>query len=238
MIAAAIVFALAGCEQRSDSSVGDQEDPKIPSLPTKIDYSLVMPEKQDGEFFRSARQDPYRKVSIDLRNPTDSSGIPEVKWFPMGHKEFCAIQGTTDLTLILPSGRVITEEFNIVYVDRDSQGIFQVKADSLGWLKLDVAEKRLDREMELMIEDGLDKQSLETQRESVRTWLNSDHASYGTSMRSAIGSRAEAFRFSFGFAVTMNIDHGISYRYTAELPRSKERRNGEQDAEQDIAPDR
>jgi hypothetical protein len=222
---AVFVTSFVSCEESADSTIDEQDERQVSTPSTKIDYSTILPEKQDGEFFRALRQEPNRKVMIDLRNPDDLSGIPEVQWFPMGDNEFCAIQGTTDTTLILPSGRVIKEEFHIVYVDRDSEGIFQVKADSLGWLKLDVAEKRLDREVELMIADGYDEQTIESQRESVMTWLKEfDHNS---SMRSAIGRRADDFRFTFGFAVTMDFDLGISYRYEAEISRSKERRSRE-----------
>ncbi len=210
-----------GCKEQPKTVSTNGEESVAPNRPEKVNYSAVLPEKQDGEFFRSLRREPYRKVRIDLRSPADLSGIPEVKWFPMGDFEFCAIQGTTDTALILPSGKTIEEEFSIVYIDRDSEGIFQVKADSLGWLRLDVAEKRLDREVDLMIEEGADKAKVLTQRQSVLDWLRAfDHNS---SMRSAIGHRTEAFQLYFGFAVTMNTDLGISYRYTAELPRSKER---------------
>ena len=118
--------ASTGCEEQPQS-VDESSESERQNPADKIDYFLALPEKQDGDFFRSVRQDPYRKVRIDLRNPSDLSGIPEVKWFPMGDNEFCAIQGTTDTTLILPSGRVIEEEFAIVYVDKDSEGIFQIK---------------------------------------------------------------------------------------------------------------
>jgi hypothetical protein len=227
MLVAVAIFAssFASCEENVDSKTGERDQKQIPVQPAKIDYSTILPEKQDGEFFRALRQEPNRKVLIDLRNPSDFSGIPEVKWFPMGDNEFCAIQGTTDTRLILPSGRIIEEEFHIVYIDRDSEGIFQVKADSLGWLKMDIAKNRLDREVKLMIEDGSDEQAIEAQRDSVITWLKDfDHNS---SMRSAIWTRTEDFRFSFGFAVTTDINLGISYRYEAEISRSKERRNRE-----------
>jgi hypothetical protein len=215
--------SLGSCKERVDSTTEEQEDLQISTPPSKIDYSKILPEKQDGEFFRSLREEPNQKVVIDLRNPSDLSGIPEVKWFPMGNDEFCAIQGTTDTTLILPSGRVIEEEFHIVYVDRDSEGIFEVKADSLGWLKLDVAKKRLDREVELMIADGYDEQTIKIQRESVMTWLKDfDHNS---SMRSGIAQKTDDFTFIFGFAVTIDIDLGIRYRYETKLSRSEERRS-------------
>ena len=125
------MFALCafttGCEEQP-KSVEEGKEAEVSKHAGKIGYSPALPEKQAGEFFRSVRQDPYRTVRIDLRNPEDLSGIPEVQWFPMGDNEFCAIQGTTDTTLILPSGRVIKEEFSIVYVDKDSEGIFQIKA--------------------------------------------------------------------------------------------------------------
>jgi hypothetical protein len=227
MLVAVAIFAssFVSCEESAGTKADERDQKQAPPQPAKIDYSTILPEKQDGEFFRALRQEPNRKVLIDLRNPSDFSGIPEVQWFPMGDNEFCAIQGTTDTKLILPSGRIIEEEFHIVYIDRDSEGIFQVKADSLGWLKLDVAKKRLDREVKLMNEDGSNEQSIESQRDSVLTWLNDfDHNS---SMRSAIGTRTENFRVSFGFAVTTDINLGISYRYEAEVSRSKERRDRE-----------
>lgn len=214
----------AGCEEQPKPAE-DRVEAEGPNPAEKIDYSIALPEKQDGDFFRSVRQQPYRKVRIDLRNPSDLSGIPEVKWFSMGDNEFCAIQGTTDTTLILPSGRVIEEEFAIVYVDRDSEGIFQIKADSLGWLKMDIAKQRLDREYRLMTDGGADPTGLAKQRQAVLDWLTSfDHNSQ---MRSAMGVRSDDFRFTFGFAVTMSTDTGISYRYEAEIPRSKERRDRE-----------
>jgi hypothetical protein len=227
-------FAItAGCEEQLES-VEASVEAEDPDPADKIDYSVALPEQQDGDFFRSVRQDPYRTVRIDLRNLSDLSGIPEVKWFPMGNNEFCAIQGTTDTTLILPSGRVIREEFAIVYVDKDSEGIFQINADSLGWLKMYIAKQRLDRELRLMTDDGADPTSLANQRQAVLDWLSDfDHNSQ---MRSAMGVRSDDFRFTFGFAVTMNTDFGISHRYEAEIPRSKEHRTREQKIMQNRVP--
>jgi hypothetical protein len=226
----AICAHSAGCKEQAKALATDESESVAPAQPGKIDYSTALPEKQDGEFFRSVRQEPNRKVRIDLRSPSDLSGIPEVKWFPMGDNEFCAIQGTTDTTLILPSGKTIEEEFSIVYIDRDSEGIFQVKADSLGWLRLDVAAKRLDREVDLMIAEGADKAKVLTQRQSVLDWLTTfDHNS---PMRSAIAHSTDQFRLYFEFVVTMSTDMGISYRYTAEIPRSKERRKREYEKRQ------
>ena len=210
------------CKERPTSGVQEARGSDLPPPHQEGGGSPFYPEKPDGEFFRSNRQEPYREVEIDLRKPLDLSGIPEVVWFPMPNNEFCAIQGTTDTTLILPSGRVIKEEFSIVYIDRDSEGIYQITADSLGWLKLDAAKRRLDREVALMTEDGGELEMLKEQHRTVFNWLSRfDHNSR---MRSAIGSETADFRFTFGFAVTMNTDLGISYRYKAELSRSKERR--------------
>jgi hypothetical protein len=226
----AICAHSAGCKEQAKALATDESDSVAPAQPEKIDYSAALPEKQDGEFFRSVRQEPNRKVRIDLRSPSDLSGIPEVKWFPMGDNEFCAIQGTTDTTLILPSGKTIEEEFSIVYIDRDNEGIFQVKADSLGWLRLNVAAKRLDREVDLMVAEGADKAKVLTQRQSVLDWLTTfDHNS---PMRSAIAHSTDQFRLYFEFVVTMSTDMGISYRYTAEIPRSKERRKREYEKRQ------
>jgi len=215
----------AGCKKQAEALAKDPEESGSPAQPEQVDYSAILPEKQDGEFFRAVRQEPYRKVRIDLRSASDLSGIPKVEWFPMGDNEFCAIQGTTDTTLILPSGKTIKEQFSIVYIDRDSEGIFQVKADSLGWLRLDAAEKRLDREVNLMVKEGADQAKMLTQRQSVLDWLTTFDRS--SPMRSAIAHSTDEFRLYFGFAVTLNTDFGISYRYTIELPRSKERRKRE-----------
>ena len=166
---------------------------------------------------------PIERCESICEVPATYLVIPEVKWFPMGDNEFCAIQGTTDTTLILPSGRTIEEEFSIVYVDRDSEGIFQVKADSLGWLRLDVAEKRLDREVDLMVAEGADKAKVLTQRQSVLDWLTTfDHNS---PMRSAIAHSTDQFRLYFGFAVTMEHRYGDQLQVHSRDPKvEKERR--------------
>ena len=192
------------------------------SQPAKIDYSSVLPDNPDGIFFRTLRQAPYRRVEIDFRTPTDMSGLPDVKWFPMGSYEFCAIQGTTDTRIILPSGRVIEEEFEIVYIDRDHEGIYEVKADSIGWLKEDVAKRKLKEEVDLLIQEGGEVSTIRTQMKKVIGWL--DNYDHNSGMRQGVFFASEQFFQYFGFAVTLNTNMGIRYRHHYRLDWNDERR--------------
>lgn len=223
-----LLTCLFGC---GEAGTGRTSPKPATASERKINYSEVFPDSPDGEFYQTLRQSPEWKVSIDLRNPADVAGLPSgVKWFPMGDQEFCAMQGTTGLNLTLPSGQVIREEFAIVYVDRDHEGIFRVRADSLGWLKIPVALQRLDRELKFFATAGADPPKLNHRSTEIRRWMeNFDHNS---NMYEGIGVRSDASSASFSFFVTMTTELGIRYCYEAEIPRSKERRKANQNPRQ------
>jgi hypothetical protein len=180
-----------------------------------IDAELY-PDKPDGEFCRSLRSEPYRKVAIDFRHPEDLSGIPQVHWFPLGEgSSFCPIQGTTDATITLPSGRIVREEFAIVYVYVSGKRVTRVRADSLGWLRQGPAESRLDREIALLQKEGADSTVLERRRKEISDWMT--NFDYKSEMYQYIGHDTKKFRQSFGFYVTERIEIGIRYCHQYEI---------------------
>jgi hypothetical protein len=181
----------------------------------EIDAELY-PDKPDGVFCRSLRSEPYRKVAIDFRHPYDLSGIPDVKWFSFADgSSFCPIQGTTEATITLPSGRVVREEFAIVYVYVSGKRITKVRADSLGWLRQGPAENRLDREIALLQQEGADSRVLERRRKEISDWMTG--FDYKSEMYQYISHDTKNFRQSFGFYVTARIEIGIRYCHQYEI---------------------
>jgi hypothetical protein len=181
----------------------------------EVDAELY-PDKPDGEFCRSLRSEPYRKLTIDFRHPEDLSGIPDVNWISLGEgSSFCPIQGTTDATITLPSGRVIREEFAIVYVYVSDKRVTKVRADSLGWLRQKPAESRLDREIVLLQQEGADSTVLERRRKEISDWMT--NFDYKSEMYQYIGHNTKNFRQLFGFYVTARIGIGIRYCHQYEI---------------------
>ncbi len=182
---------------------------------TEVDAELY-PDQPDGEFCRSLRSDPYRKMTIDFRHPEDLSGIPDVDWFSLGEgSSVCNIQGTTDATITLPSGRIVREEFAIVYVYVSGKRVTRVRADSLGWLRQGPAESRLDKEIALLEEEGADSTFLERRRKEISDWMT--NFDYKSEMYQHIGHDARNFRQSFGFFITARIEIGIRYCHQYEI---------------------
>ena len=179
-------------------------------------YAELYPDKPDGEFCRSLRSEPYRKVTIDFRHPEDLSGIPDVKWISLGEgSSFCPIQGTTVATITLPSGRIVREEFAIVYVYVSDKRVTRVRADSLGWLRQVPAESRLDVEIALLQKEGADSTVLAQRRKEICNWMT--NFDYKSEMYQHIGHDTKNFRQSFGFFVTARIEIGIRYCHQYEI---------------------
>ncbi|RYD76017.1 MAG: hypothetical protein EOP84_17460 [Verrucomicrobiaceae bacterium] len=170
----------------------------------------------DGAFFRSLRKPPEYSVTLDLKNPTDYTGIPEVEWFPLGNKEFCAIQGTVATTLKLPDGKTINEEFAILYIHRDAEGIYRVRADSLGWLRTEAALKRLDSELTTWATDIMPADKYQEREASIRKWMVG--WTYQNEMYEGFFVRPAGYELSFQFFTLQGPNQdGIRYCYEVNL---------------------
>jgi ABC-type transport system involved in multi-copper enzyme maturation permease subunit len=82
---------------------------------------------------------PNRTVKIDLRHPTDLSGIPaDTRWLAEqspGPKKIvplsipgalCCIEGKVDLHLTLPSGETIHDQVRNIFIDVDDRGVWKI----------------------------------------------------------------------------------------------------------------
>ncbi len=131
------------------------------------------------------REDKRYSVSLDLSDPKNYSGIPAVTWFPMGDGEFCAIQGVVALDVKLPDGKRVVGEFSIVYIHRDADGVFRIRADSLGWLGSDAdALSRIKLELHKWGSDVYTPAQFIEREGAVSTWIAS----------SRLGNMSEGFR--------------------------------------------
>jgi hypothetical protein len=85
---------------------------------------------------------PHHILTIDLRRPTDLSGIPAgTKWFsdtwpaprvivPLSASGgFCCVEGRVDMTIILPDGQTIHDTGRQVYINTDDTGIWKILID-------------------------------------------------------------------------------------------------------------
>jgi hypothetical protein len=81
---------------------------------------------------------PHYTVRLDLRHPTDLSGIPSsTKWLsaawpqpvkivPMEQGSFCCIEGKVDISVVLPDGQTIRDTLRNVFIHTNTSGIWQV----------------------------------------------------------------------------------------------------------------
>tara|TARA_B110000977_G_scaffold198400_1_gene283181 strand:+ start:73 stop:690 length:618 start_codon:yes stop_codon:yes gene_type:complete len=178
--------------------------------------ALYLPE---GEFTKRTKLYPKSQVLLDLRDPFNYSGIPkDEKWFQMGSYEFCAIEGATTAEIILPNGRVILEEFSIVYIHRDHQGIYEVRADSSGWLDEENALKRLDWQLQWFSKQKYEIEVLEERKTHLVNWIKNYDHQMETYESIWVKDAEHSLYFRF-----FNIG-GIRYCYDYRIERSKERR--------------
>jgi len=105
---------------------------------------------------------------------------------------------------------------------RRVEGIYEVKADSIGWLKEDVAKRKLKEEVDFLIQEGGEVSTISTQMKKVIGWL--DNYDHNSGMRQGVFFASEQFFQYFGFAVTLNTNMGIRYRHHYRLDWNEERR--------------
>ena len=173
-------------------------------------------------FSSCSRSVPAYSVAIDMQRPMDYSGIPAtVKWFPMGTYEFCAIQGAVTANFRLPDGRVIADKFHIVYIDRDSEGVFRVRGDSLnGAIPNNKAPDLLRAELVKWAGDLLTPIELEQQEGKVLRWIDSDVTR--REMREGFFIKRSLYEISFSFFSTYLHRHtGLGYSYELKLREQK-----------------
>lgn len=172
-----------------------------------------------GDFFQIVREDKKYSVSLDLSDPKNYSGIPAVTWFPMRDREFCAIQGLVATDIKLPDGKRITEEFAILYIDRDADGILGIRSDSLGWLRTDKALLRLKREIHERASD-LDSFERYTERaREISTWMTSyaENKAWNKEWRKGFRVQRVGYELNFIFFIFGRLSDGIRFTYDIRL---------------------
>lgn len=107
---------------------------------------------------------PRHTVYIDLRHPTELSGIPDgTRWFadpgPAAPKSsvalspsggFCCVEGNVTFTIILPNGLPICDQARELYIKTDDKGIWEVDASIFG-MKIDKAVASFERNLRPLV---------------------------------------------------------------------------------------
>jgi hypothetical protein len=168
-----------------------------------------------------SRKEPSYTVTLDLAKPTDYSGIPSAKWFPMGRYEFCAIQGAVTAHIRLPDGKLIEDKFSIVYVDRDSDGILRFRGDSQnGSVSHKVAPTRLHSELHNWAEESLASSELEQKEAKIQAWMKTKFSD--REMWEGFSVQRPLYRIGFGFFGTYSTrNKGFGYSYDVNLREPK-----------------
>lgn len=169
----------------------------------------------DGDFFRSLREVPNYFVNLDLTDPTNYTGIPATKWFPMGYYEFCAIQGTVTTRVKLPDGKTINEDFYIVYIERDKNGILNIRADSLGWLKTDKALSRLQRELQGWAADVFSTDQYKEREAAIQNWMTTWTGQ--KEQYEGFFVKRPGYTLNFSFMAWIREEDGFRYCYKIQL---------------------
>jgi uncharacterized protein DUF4412 len=196
-------FAISAKEESLQSS-----DFEIPA-----DYHGLEP---DGDFFRSMRGPPNYSVNLDLNDPTNFTGVPPARhdWFPMGSYEFCVFEGTVTTQIKMPDGKIISEDFHMVVIERDHNGILNIQLDSLGWQKPEKAISHFQRELRDWASDVLSPDQRNEKEAELRQWMTTDNN--------------EQFKGFFvkrpGYTLNFTLEHtldpqnlGFPYRYQIQL---------------------
>jgi len=177
------------------------------------DYHGLEP---DGDFFHSMRGPPNYSVNLDLNDPTNFAGVPPARhgWFPMGSYEFCVFEGTVTTQIKMPDGKIISEDFHMVVIERDHNGILNIQLDSLGWLQPEKAMIHFQRELRDWASDVLSPNQCNEKEAEVRQWMTADN-----------NEQFEGFFVKRpGYTLSFNLEHtldpqniGFPYRYQIQL---------------------
>lgn len=173
-------------------------------------------------FFDYNQEKEKFQILINLNDPTDYAQIPkESRWFPMGNYELTAIEGAVTTEILLPNGQKIKGEFRSVFIDRDQDGIFRVRAVSLESFTPEQSIKHLDKQIDwfsrMKHEDG---KTIELRSELV-DWFNS--WTYSSGSRKGIWARSGRETLICAYSALSGPDHGFRFEYTYEIDRPKER---------------
>jgi hypothetical protein len=113
---------------------------------------------------------------IDFAQPTNYSGIPtNVTWFKRSdNQNWCVLQGRVTTKIALPDSQSITETFYIVYIDRDEEGVYKVRAESVEKLPVTNAINRLDAELGRWSSTEWSPAQRNERKSTIVNWLRSN----------------------------------------------------------------
>jgi hypothetical protein len=132
----------------------------------------------------------------------------------MGSYEFCAFDGTVTTQIKLPDGKIINEDFGMVVIERDHNGVLNIQLDSLGWLKSEKAIGRLQRELRNWVSDVLSTEQCNEKEAEIDQWLKADR----TDQFKGFFVKRSGYTLSFNFEATGNPQtDGFAYRYQVQL---------------------
>jgi hypothetical protein len=143
------------------------------------------------------------------------TGVPTPKhWFPMGSYEFGVFEGTVATRIKMPDGKIISEDFHMVVIERDHNGVLNLQLDSLGWMKPETAISHFQRELFNWASNILSPDQCKEKEAELRQWMTTDNN--------------EQFKGFFvkrpGYTLSFTLEHtldpqnlGFPYRYQIQL---------------------
>jgi hypothetical protein len=170
----------------------------------------------DGDFFRSMRGPPNYSVNLDLNDPTNFAGVPPARhdWFPMGSYEFCIFEGTVTTQIKMPDGKIISEDFHMVVIERDHNGILNIQLDSLGWQKPEKAISHFQRELRDWASDVLSPDQRNKKEAELRQWMTTDN----NDQFKGFFVKRSGYTLNFTLEHTLDPQNlGFPYRYEIQL---------------------
>lgn len=155
------------------------------------------------------------ELRLDLTNPTNYSGIPStVRWFSRSDsQDWCSLQGRVATTIALPDGKSISETFYLVYIDRDEDGIYQVRAESVDPLNISNAISRLETELQEWSTGAWPPQQRAERKTEILNWLT--NATPDREMYEGFRTQRSGYELTFSFLAVH--PHPAEPRYLYEL---------------------
>jgi hypothetical protein len=180
---------------------------------------------------------PRSSVAIDLRKPTDLSGIPaKIGWIsnswpppkivvPLAASgSSCEAAGNVNLSLVLPDGYVLQDTATRVVVETDNRGVWQVYIEAFG-VKPEAALANIEHDIWPLASRPENQENTAKERTEIQDRLENFDSK--TPLDMGFEMRYPSYSLQLGIRnisalnpITFSPTNRVLYVYTVTLPRS------------------
>jgi hypothetical protein len=168
----------------------------------------------------------HRILTIDLRRPTDLSGIPVgTKWmadswpapktiFPLNASgSFCCVDGRVDVSIVLPDGHIFRDVSRNVYIYTDDTGIWKVIIDA-DMLMPKIALEDIERSLKPLAMDPKGEETVDFSdiENRLTNYIPKTPINFGTRLA------RPAYKLDFSLSTTFLPSDKVAYFCQIEMP--------------------